>query len=271
MVPVGHRPILWHLMKYYAHFGHKDFILCLGHQGTAIKEYFLNYNECLTNNFVMRRGGAEVELLSSDIDDWSITFVDTGARASIGQRLKAVEPYLAGEETFLANYADGLTDVPLTRLVDFHRQNAAVATFLAVPPTASFHAVEVDPRGRVEQLMPVDRADMWMNGGYFVLQHEIFDYLHHGEELVLEPFARLISEGRLCCLKHRGFWSCMDTYKEKQQLDEMHATGNTPWVVWNQDTVSEPSKPPSPELSNGRNQVKIQRRHITDRRIVGHA
>ena len=232
LVPIGHRPILWHVMKYYAHFGHKDFILCLGWKGNAIKEYFLNYNECLSNDFVFTKGGAQIELLSSDIDDWSITFVDSGTNSCIGERLKAVQPHLEGEETFLANYSDGLTDLHLPDLIEFRRQQEAVAAFLAVPPRASFHAVTVGDGGQVKQLQAIDQSDVWMNGGFFVLQQEIFDYLHDGEELVLAPFDRLISQDRLCCRKYGGFWSCMDTYKEKQQLDEMYARGDTPWQLW---------------------------------------
>ena len=232
MVPIGYRPILWHVMKYYAHFGHKDFILCLGWNGNAIKEYFLGYNECLSNDFVMSSGGAKIDLLSSDIDDWNITFVDTGANTCVGQRLKAVQPLLAGEDVFLANYSDGLTDMHLPDLIESRAQQEAVAAFLAVPPTASFHAVTASDGCRVDRLESIDRSGVWMNGGFFVLTHEIFRYMQDGEELVIEPFERLIAEKRLSCMKYRGFWSCMDTYKEKHQLDEMYARGDTPWELW---------------------------------------
>lgn len=232
MVNIGYRPIMWHIMKYYAHFGHKDFILCLGWQANAIKEYFLDYNECLSNDFVLSSGGNALKLLGSDIHDWTITFVDTGTTTIIGQRLKAVEPYLEGEETFLANYADGLTDLHLPDLVDFHRRRDSVATFLSVRPTQSFHAVMADRSGHVRDIQAVSDGDMWMNGGYFVLDHRIFNYLRKGEELVEEPFQRLIAERRLATYRHNGFWCCMDTYKEKQTLDDMHARGDTPWEVW---------------------------------------
>jgi glucose-1-phosphate cytidylyltransferase len=130
MVPIGPRPIMWHLMRYYAHYGHKDFILCLGYRGDSIKEYFLDYKEWLSNDFVLSGGGSDVELLSSDIDDWRITFVDTGIDANIGQRLRAVRTHLEGEEVFLANYSDGLSDVPLDRVVDFFHQTGGAATFV---------------------------------------------------------------------------------------------------------------------------------------------
>ena len=232
MVNIGYRPIMWHIMKYYAHFGHKDFILCLGWKAAAIKEYFLDYNECLSNDFVLSSGGNALKLISSDIHDWTITFVDTGTTTIIGQRLKAVEPYLEGEETFLANYADGLTDLHLPELIEFHHRRNSVATFMSVRPTQSFHSVMADDSGRVRGIQAVSDAEVWMNGGYFVLDRKIFDYLHEGEELIDEPFRRLIAEQRLATLRYTGFWCCMDTYKEKQTLDDMHARGDTPWEVW---------------------------------------
>src|SRR6266516_2417177 len=138
MVQLGTRPILWHLMKYYAHFGHKDFIICLGYKGNVIKDYFLHYDEAASNDFVWSQGGRKVQFLNRDIDDWTITFVYTGADADIGQRLKAVEPYLEGEEIFLANYSDGLSDVELPEMIEKFRRSDAIASLLLVPPTSSF-------------------------------------------------------------------------------------------------------------------------------------
>ena len=233
MVPVGYRPMLWHVMKYYAHFGHKDFILCLGWKANVIKEYFLNYDECVSNDFVLTSGGGAVRLLSSDIQDWNITFVDTGVSSNIGQRLKRVQPLLEGEETFLANYTDGLCDLHLPTLVNFHQRQRAIATFASVRPAQSFHTVTADAEGRVETLTPIGYADIWMNGGFFVFDQEFFSWMDEGEELVVEPFRRLAEAGRLNTLKHHGFWGCMDTYKEKQALDELVAHGDTPWQIWN--------------------------------------
>lgn len=232
MVTIGYRPILWHVMKYYAHFGHKDFILCLGWKADVVKNYFLKYDECLSNDFVLSSGGAHVNLLNSDIDDWRITFCDTGTTTSIGQRLLAVERHLEGEETFLANYTDGLTDFPLPELIDFYQQRRAAAAFLCVRPNHSFHTVDVDEDGTVEHVEAIGSADVWMNGGYFVLSREIFDLLRNGGDLVLEPFQQLIAQRRLHALKYDGFWSCMDTYKEKQHLDDVYAGGNAPWELW---------------------------------------
>ena len=237
MVRVGYRPILWHVMKYYAHFGHKDFILCLGWKGDAIKEYFLNYDECLSNDFVLSSGGAKIDLLNSDIHDWNITFVDTGTSSNIGQRLLAVQHYLRGEETFLVNYADGLTDLHLPELIDFHHRREALGSFLCVRPCQSFHSVTLDGAGMVAGITAIGESDVWMNGGYFAFNAGIFDYVMEGEELVDEPFQRLITRGQLYALKYDGFWGCMDTYKEKQRLDDMVARGAAPWEVWKTETA----------------------------------
>jgi glucose-1-phosphate cytidylyltransferase len=238
MVPIGPRPIIWHLMKYYAHYGHKDFILCLGWQGHAIKDYFLNYNECVSNDFVLREGD-RVQLLRSDISDWTITFVDTGLNSNLGQRLAAVRPHLEGEECFLANYSDGLTDLHLPALVDQFHETDSIATFLGVRPRLSFHLMDSDDDGWVNRMTPIASANLWMNAGFFAMRHEIFSYLGEGEELVVEPFRRLIGERRLSSHKYDGFWACMDTYKEKQTLDDLYHRGNAPWVVWHKNEAAE--------------------------------
>jgi glucose-1-phosphate cytidylyltransferase len=238
MVPIGPRPIIWHLMKYYAHYGHKDFILCLGWQGHVIKDYFLNYNECVSNDFVLKQGD-RVELLRSDISDWTITFVDTGLNSNLAQRLTAVRPHLEGEECFLANYSDGLTDLRLPNLIDQFHQTDSIATFLGVRPRLSFHLLESDDDDVwVSRMTPIASANLWMNAGYFALRDEIFDYIKDGEELVVEPFARLIEDRRLTSHKYDGFWASMDTYKEKQTLDDLFHRGNAPWTVWTKDNAT---------------------------------
>ncbi len=151
MVPIGYRPILWHVMKYYAHYGHKDFILCLGYKADIIKKYFLEYDECVSNDFVLSAGGKDLKLLSSDIHDWNITFVDTGLTSNIGMRLKAVQKHLAGEEMFLANYTDGLSDVPLPAVISSFEASNNVACFVSVKPRASFHLIQVQPDGNGEE------------------------------------------------------------------------------------------------------------------------
>jgi len=234
MVHIGTRPILWHLMKYYAHFGHKDFILCLGYKGNCIKDYFLHYDESVSNDFVWSKGGKQVKLLNQDIDDWTITFVETGANANIGQRLKAVESYLNGDEFFLANYGDGLSDVPLPAMVDKFKRSDAVTSLLLVQPTASFDIVYTGAEGTVSEVRSITETDIWINGGFFVMRNEIFCHMRPGEELVREPFQRLISQNALLAHKYTGFWQCMDTFKDKQRLEELNQ-GTAPWKVWSQN------------------------------------
>jgi glucose-1-phosphate cytidylyltransferase len=248
MVEIGYRPIVWHLMRYYAHFGHKDFILCLGYMGNYVKNYFLNYNECLSNNFTMSEGGRSIKLHNSDIDDWTISFVDTGLNSNIGQRLMAVKPLLEGEEVFLANYADGLSDLNLNLYLDHFYKNDKIASFLAVQPSQSFHVVSLNNDDLVNNIQSVGCSDLWINGGFFALKQKIFDYIHAGEELVLEPFQRLIQQKQLIAYRNPGFWACMDTLKEKMMFDEMYGKGKTPWTIW--ESVSNSAKDtwhPEPE------------------------
>ncbi|HXZ86618.1 MAG TPA: sugar phosphate nucleotidyltransferase [Myxococcota bacterium] len=232
LVTVGPRPILWNLMKYYAHYGHRDFILCLGHGAEAIKSYFLHYDERLSNDFVLRKGGADVELLARDIDDWTITFVDTGLRSNIGMRLLAVRRFLEGEDAFLANYADGLSDLPLDRYLDHFREHGRVASMLSVPAPQTFHMIHADKSGLVRSIEHVSHSAMRMNAGFFAFRREIFDYVREGEELVVEPFQRLIDARQLVAYEHDGFWMAMDTFKDKQQFEQLVASGSTPWRVW---------------------------------------
>jgi glucose-1-phosphate cytidylyltransferase len=234
MVNIGYRPILWHVMKYYAHYGHKDFVLCLGYRADAIKNYFLDYNECASNDFVLSQGGKTVELANSDIHDWRITFADTGVNCNIGQRLKAVEKYLEGEEEFLANYSDGLSDLPLPEQLDHFHNSGKVASFIAVRPNLSYHMVSVhEGNGSlVSGIHAINNGSVRINGGYFIFKKRIFDYIREREELVSEPFQRLIDEEQLVGYKYDGFWAGMDTFKDKQQLETLWGSGAAPWEVW---------------------------------------
>ena len=234
MVNIGYRPILWHVMKYYAHYGHKDFVLCLGYRADAIKNYFLDYNECASNDFVLSQGGKTVELANSDIHDWRITFADTGVNCNIGQRLKAVEKYLEGEEEFLANYSDGLSDLPLPEQLDHFHNSGKVASFIAVRPNLSYHMVSVhEGNGSlVSGIHAINNGSVRINGGYFIFKKQIFDYIREREELVSEPFQRLIDEEQLVGYKYDGFWAGMDTFKDKQQLETLWGSGAAPWEVW---------------------------------------
>ncbi|MGO8990660.1 MAG: sugar phosphate nucleotidyltransferase [bacterium] len=232
MVKIGYRPILWHIMRYYAHYGHKDFILCLGYKADVIKDYFLNYNEYISDDFKICNGGKQHILNHSDIADWTINFIDTGFRANIGQRLKVVEPYLEGEEIFLANYADALTDLHLPDMIDHFIESKKVGSFLCVKPSLSFHVVSMGNGDLIERVNHVKDTDITINGGYFVFRNELFRYMKDGEELVAEPFQRLIKENQLIGYRYDAFWHCMDTFKEQQELNDMCEQGNAPWEVW---------------------------------------
>jgi glucose-1-phosphate cytidylyltransferase len=232
MVAIGYRPILWHVMRYFAHFGHRDFILCLGYRGDLIKQYFLNYDECLSNDFTFSRGGKNLELANSDIHDWKITFADTGLRSNIGQRLLAVEHYVADEGVFLANYTDGLTDLNLPSYLDFARQRDKIATFVSVKPNLSYHIAQTDANGLVTGIKELTRSGIRINAGFFVLKKDIFRHMHPGDELVIEPFQRLIRDQQLAAYEYDGFFAAMDTFKDKQQLDSLYESGQPPWEVW---------------------------------------
>jgi glucose-1-phosphate cytidylyltransferase len=232
LVNIGVRPILWHLMRYYAHYGHKDFILALGYRGDLIREYFLNYNECLSNDFVLSEGGRRAEPVTSDIADWRITFVDTGLHANIGQRLLRVRRYLDGEEEFMANYADGLSDLPLDQHVAEFRRHRAIASFMASPSPLSFHGVHGDEDGVVTSFGRITDSGFWINAGFFCLRKEIFDHIEEGDELVEQPFQRLIAQRRLSVYRYQGFWQSMDTFKDKITFDRMEGRADCPWMVW---------------------------------------
>ncbi len=232
LMTIGYRPILWHLMMYYAHYGHKDFILCLGYKADEFKKYFLSYNEALSNDFVLKGNGREIQLLNKDIDDWQITFIDTGLHSNIGQRLTAVKDLVKDEEMFMANYADGLTDAPLNKAVDCFTAKGKIASMLCVRPSQSFHMVSLTNDSVVERVTPISEGGYFMNGGFFIFRREIFDYMREGEELVCEPFERLIQRQQLLAYRYDGFWACMDTFKERQYLEDLYSQGSAPWVIW---------------------------------------
>ena len=232
MVPIGYRPILWHIMKYYAHFGHKDFILCLGYQADEIKNYFVNYHEYISNDFVFTKG-SKLDLLNKDIDDWKITFVDTGINANIGERLKAVEKHLEGEEVFLANYSDGLTDLYLPDMIDRFKKANKIGMLMSSKPSRTFHVATMDEENNVKEMCSLNKLfGVWINAGYFIFKKEIFNYIRPGEDLAEEPMQRLIAEKQLATYPHTGAFHTMDTFKEKQMLDDMYARGEAPWEVW---------------------------------------
>jgi glucose-1-phosphate cytidylyltransferase len=229
MIPVGHQPMLVHIMQYYSHYGHHDFILCLGYKANVIKEHFIGmkasaYSDCIISEF-----GKKVELLGPRIPDWRISLVDTGVWRNIGERLLAVKHLVQDEEFFLANYSDGLTDAPLPDMVDRLRRSGKVGCFIAVRPPFNFHLAEFDEGGAVRRMRSSQEAEIWINGGYFVFSKKIFDYIRDGEELVLEPFNRLIAAEQLIAYRYEGFWRAMDTLRDRQILEDMVEKGNMPW------------------------------------------
>jgi glucose-1-phosphate cytidylyltransferase len=232
MAMIGDRPLMWHVMRYYAHYGHTDFVLCLGYGASHVKDFFLDYDETRSNDFVLEGGDRQVKLFKTDISDWRITFVDTGLNSAIGERLRRVRRFVEDEPMFLANYADVFTDAPLPDMIQRLGSSSAVASLLAVPPQSSHHVVDVAEDGLITQVTPVRDLRQWENGGYFVLRPEIFDYLHEGEDLVEDALPRLITQRRVLAYPYKGYWSPADTVKERAQLEEMYHRGRCPWMVW---------------------------------------
>jgi glucose-1-phosphate cytidylyltransferase len=232
LVNIGPQPIMWHLMKYYAYYGHTDFILCLGYRGDLIKDYFLSYDGRHSGDIELVQGKPVVRDTTSDVGDWNIQLVDTGLHSNIGMRLRAVQHLLAGEEMFLANYSDQLSDVPLPTYLEAFERSGAIAGFVAVRPAQSYHVADISDDGTVLDMGVASDEDLWANGGYLALRTEIFDYLEEGEELVEQPFQRLIELKRLYAHKHDGFWRSMDTFKDKISFDRMFGRRDEPWRVW---------------------------------------
>jgi glucose-1-phosphate cytidylyltransferase len=246
MIPIGNRPILWHIMKYYAHFGFSDFVLCLGYKAEAIKHFFLTYSEAMANDFVLSDGGAKVHLLKTDIHNWNITFVDTGLHANIGQRLRAVREHIGDDEYFLASYGDTLTDADLPAMITRAKEAGVTASFLAARPNYSFHVVDMDDDGLANGVHDVTRSDVWINGGFFVLRKEVLDHIGPGEDLVNEPFARLMQDRQVLAQRHDGFWAPMDTLKDKHNLETLVERGRPPWEVWDVDVAHGKTAAPAP-------------------------
>ena len=231
MIPIGTRPILWHIMKWYASWGHSDFVLCLGYQAETIKDYFLNYQEALGNDFVLLNGGRDIQLLGQDIESWTITFVDTGMHTTIGQRLKRVERHIGDDRGLPCDVRRRAH----RRSAGRHDRNAGRerghrAVHLGTS-AGEYHVVRADDSGVVQSIDPLGSADVWINGGFFVFRRRIFDVIEPGEELVDQPLARLIERGELHTYRYEGFWEPMDTIKDKQKLDALLESSHAPWLV----------------------------------------
>jgi glucose-1-phosphate cytidylyltransferase len=238
MMPIGSRPVLWHVMRYYAHFGHTEFILALGFGAQSVKDYFLHYEETASNDFVLTKGGAHVELLGSDISDWKITFIDTGIDTPIGERLRRVRDHLEDDEVFLANYGDVLTDAPMNQIIDEFLPTDAVGSLLAVRPQDSFHVLELRDDTLIAGFRPAADMAFRINGGYFVLRQEIFDFMGPDQDLVMDACSNAAAVGRMRAVPYEGFWAPMDTLKERSALEEMYRHGECPWAVWRDDRLT---------------------------------
>ena len=234
MVEIGGRPILWHIMKIYSHYGFREFVICLGYKGYVIKEFFHNY--FLHNSDVtidMRR--SRIMPHTINCEPWEVTLVDTGLHTKTGGRIKRIQQYV-GYETFMLTYGDGVSDVNILELLAYHRRHGKQATLCAVQPTGRFGAMELDPGDRVISFEEKPKGDgRWVNGGFFVLEPEVFDHIE-GDSAVWEggPLQSLCQSDELIAYRHHGFWMCMDTLRDRKQLESLWDSGHPPWRIWNE-------------------------------------
>ncbi len=231
MVELGGRPILWHIMKHYSHHGITDFVVCLGYKGYTIKEYFANYFLHMSDVTINLRNN-ELKVHQNSSEPWVVTLVDTGDDTATGGRLKRVRQHV-DDETFCFTYGDGVSDVDITALVAFHREQKTQATLTAVQPPGRFGAIDVHG-DRIRSFTEKPAGDgAWINGGFFVLEPQVFDYLD-GDDTVWErePLEALARAGQLAAYRHAGFWQAMDTMRDKNLLEELWSSGRAPWKVW---------------------------------------
>lgn len=232
MVEIGGRPILWHIMKIYAAYGFCEFVICLGYKGEVIRDYFLNYQSrhC---DFTVTLGCGRIQVHSNHAEDgWRVTLADTGEKSMTGGRIKRIARY-AGGSTFMATYGDGVADIDIGRLAEFHRRRGKLATVTAVRPSSRYGELAIED-GQVMLFREKPQVhEGWINGGFFVFEPEVFDLIE-GDSDTLETglLARLVDRGELAVYQHEGFWQCMDTYREVQRLNEMWSCGGAPWRVW---------------------------------------
>lgn len=230
LVNIGMFPIIWHIMKSYSYYGYNDFVLCLGYKGNMIKEYFLNY-ESMTNDFTLalKQNGKKAHM---DLkEDWNITFAETGKDTMTGGRIKKIEKYIK-EDMFLATYGDGVSDVDINKLVKFHEEKGKIGTITGVHPWSKYGTVHIDENNIITEFKEKPILKDIINGGFFVFKKELFDYIPKDCALEKEPFEQLAKEKQIALFKHSGFWHCMDTYKDFQDLNKIWNTGKVPWKIW---------------------------------------
>ena len=238
LVEIGGRPILWHIMKIYAAYGFNDFILCLGYKGQAIKEYFMDELKWRRQDFSLDCGAKEpkLEYLGPQNEKWKIAFMDTGETTQTGGRIKRVASLIDGE-TFMVTYGDGLADIHIKKLVEFHKSHGKTGTVTAANPPSQFGLLNIDPAGVVTRFQEKPQADQWINGGFFVFQKKFLEYLSEDDVLEKAPLEKISREGNLLAFCHKTFWKCMDTYKDTVVLNELWSSGKAPWKIWNEEKI----------------------------------
>ncbi|WP_281184625.1 glucose-1-phosphate cytidylyltransferase [Trichlorobacter lovleyi] len=233
MIEIGERPILWHIMKTYSHYGFNDFIICLGYKGYCIKEYFAHYflhESDVTFDFTNEN---QRIIHNHSAEPWRVTLVNTGIETMTGGRVKRISRYI-GDEPFMLTYGDGVADISIDNLVEYHKKHGKLATVSSIQPAGRFGALDLDADNLIHGFKEKPKGDgAWINGGFFVMQPEVFRYID-GDTTVLErePLERLASDGQLVAYKHTGFWQPMDSMRDKNQLEELWKTGSAPWKVW---------------------------------------
>lgn len=231
MVEIGGNPVLWHIMNIYGFYGYKEFIIALGYKGEVIKDYFLNYYHHQSDLTIDLKSG-KVTAINNNFNDWIVHLVDTGLNSMTGGRLYRLRDRLK-EKTFMLTYGDGVSNVDINKVVTFHMKHGKIATVTAVRPAARFGGMTFDGEKVIEFKEKPQTVEGWINGGFFVFEPEVFDYLH-GEETVLEgdPLENLAKDGQLMAYKHEGFWQCMDTLRDKKLLENLWESGEAPWKMW---------------------------------------
>lgn len=234
LVDVGGRPILWHIMKIYSAYGFNEFILCLGYKGKAIKEYFMEYLSWKYHDFSVDLNGKkpQVQLLNHDQESWKITFIDTDEETNTGGRIKRIEPFIGEDDSFMVTYGDGVADINIRKLVDFHQTHGLIGTVTVTNPPSQFGLLEVDNDNKVSKFSEKPSTNQWINGGFFVFRREFFEYLCEDDALEQIPLERLVKDAQLMAFRHETYWKCMDTYKDTIQLNELWTRKQAPWKMW---------------------------------------
>lgn len=235
MVEIGSKPVLWHIMKIYAYFGFKDFILCLGYKGEMIKEYFLNY-EALNNDFTIQLGQpSKIHFHSNHSEqEWNVTLADTGETSMTGARIKRIEKYINNEDEFIVTYGDGVADIDINKLLEFHHSHGKIGTLIGVQPFSRFGELLMNGNVVLEFSEKPQSSERYINGGFFIFNRQFFNYLSEDDNCILEkePLERLSKAGELMVYHHNGFWHCMDTYRDYKFLQELWEKGKAYWKVW---------------------------------------